>query len=643
MNIFGRKSAGRAVSRPASFGLGFGQAFASAAPVLGEWPRSYERQVRELYLTNAVAQRAVRLVAEGVASVPVSATDPAAAALVATTSGGQSLMETLAMQLLLHGNGYVQLLSDPNGQPAELYALRPERMSVVPDARGWPSGFIYRSGADAVRIPVAEIIHIRTNHPLDDHYGLGCLGAASGPIAIHNAATKWNKALLDNAARPSGALVYDPGDPGATLSRDQFDRLKTEMEASFSGAMNAGKPMLLEGGLKWQSMSLSPTDMDFIGLKSAAARDIALAFGVPPMLLGLPGDATFANYREANKALFRLAILPLAGKILNAIAQGLRTWFPELALTIDMDQVGALAEDRERLWAQVSAADFLTLEEKRALVGYERAGGAEVTDATQLKFNQNHDPSNGQFTFGAGGHAGPSDAAHLAKKPTIVSVDPMTNSRTYSDGHLTMTLDAAPLERIPATVSEAGLKIIKKFEVSILHPYVPKGSTTSGVTIGYGYDMGSRLSASALADLKAAGVDPVTAATLAGGAGKKGSSAATFAADNRTTATITQGQADALLAIEAPRHGLRVLNDIKHPLTQQQFDALASLHYNYPKATRGKIASLIRQGKLLDAAAEFDKYVHDHTTDPKTGKRILRILGGLVERRAAEKKLFLGK
>jgi HK97 family phage portal protein len=432
MNIFGRKSAGRAVSRPASFGLGFGQAFASAAPVLGEWPRSYERQVRELYLTNAVAQRAVRLVAEGVASVPVSATDPVAAALVATTSGGQSLMETLAMQLLLHGNGYVQLLSDPNGQPAELYALRPERMSVVPDARGWPSGFIYRSGADAVRIPVAEIIHIRTNHPLDDHYGLGCLGAASGPIAIHNAATKWNKALLDNAARPSGALVYEPGDPGATLSRDQFDRLKTEMEASFSGAMNAGKPMLLEGGLKWQSMSLSPTDMDFIGLKSAAARDIALAFGVPPMLLGLPGDATFANYREANKALFRLAILPLAGKILNAIAQGLRTWFPELALTIDMDQVGALAEDRERLWAQVSAADFLTLEEKRALVGYDGVGGAEVTDPTQLKFNQNHDPSNGQFTFGAGGRAHLSDS---------VTVDLGSGVGQHRNGSIDIPLD----------------------------------------------------------------------------------------------------------------------------------------------------------------------------------------------------------
>ena len=94
------------------------------------------------------------------------------------------------------------------------------------------------------------------------------------------------------------------------------------------GTANAGRPMLLEGGLKWQAISLSPADMDFAELKAAAARDIALAFGVPPMLLGLPGDATYANYREANRALWRLTLLPLASKLLAALSEGLATWFP---------------------------------------------------------------------------------------------------------------------------------------------------------------------------------------------------------------------------------------------------------------------------------------------------------------------------
>ncbi len=364
MNIFGWKSAGRAVARPAQRHIPLTRGFGTRH--LGEWPMNYEAQLREGYLHNAIAQRAVRLLAESVASVPLTASDDKALALVSATSGGQSLLETLAVQLLLHGNGYVQVLSAPDGSLCELYALRPERVSVEADGRGWPAAFRYKAGEAVTRLGANELIHIRTHHPLDDHYGLGCLGAASGAIAIHNASSRWNKALLDNAARPSGALVHEAAE---ALSGEQFDRLKEELVAHFSGAGNAGRPMLLEGGLKWQALSLSPADMDFAGLKAAAAREIALAFGVPPMLLGLPGDATYANYREANKALWRQSILPLAGKILDALAEGMQPWFADLVLRVDENRIAALSEDRERLWAQVSAADFLTPEEKRAMVG----------------------------------------------------------------------------------------------------------------------------------------------------------------------------------------------------------------------------------------------------------------------------------
>ncbi len=361
MNIFGWKSAGRAPPRPA-----LSRAYIGWAG--GEWPRSYEAQLRELYLTNAVAQRAVRLVAEGVASISLQASTADAAALVTATSGGQALLETLAANILLHGNGYVQILRDAAGLPAELFALRPERITIEADLRGWPLAYRYRAGEVVSVLGVDSLIHIRTPHPLDDHYGLGCLEAAAGPMAIHNAAARWNKALLDNAARPSGALIHDGKE---ALSAQQFDRLRAELADSFQGAANAGRPLLLEGGLSWQALSLSPAEMDFAALKAGAARDIALAFGVPPMLLGLPGDATYANYREAHRALWRQSILPLAAKILDAIAQGLRPWFEGLTLRVDQDRIPALSEDRERLWAQVTAADFLSPDEKRVLVGLE--------------------------------------------------------------------------------------------------------------------------------------------------------------------------------------------------------------------------------------------------------------------------------
>ncbi len=371
MKLFGRKAAGREGSRPVlSRGLGTWTGTAQ-----GEWPRGYEAQVREGFVGNPVAQRAVRLVSEGVASAPLTISDAGVRALVAARSGGQVLLETLAMHLLLHGNAFVQVLPGGDGRPRELFALRPERVTVEVDGRGWPVAYLYRAGERVSRLAAEDpqglpsVVHIRSAHPLDDHYGLGCLGAAAGAIAIHNAATRWNKALLDNAARPSGAMVFDPGEQGAVLAPEQFDRLRAEMDAQFSGSANAGRPMLLEGGLRWQPLSLTPADMDFVGLKSAAAREIALAFGVPPMLLGLPGDAAYANYREANRALWRLAILPVASAILDGLGDGLRGHFADLTLAVDLDRVTALSEDRERLWAQVSGADFLSADEKRAMLG----------------------------------------------------------------------------------------------------------------------------------------------------------------------------------------------------------------------------------------------------------------------------------
>ena len=368
---FGRKAA-RGAGRPFLFG-GWG------VGVGGEpWPRSYEARVREAYLGNPIAQRAVRLVADSVAWAPVYGLEEGRDG--PSTGSGRtvhlvtpSLLEAVATHLLLHGNAFVRVIEDGDGVPAELFALRPERVAIEADARGWPAAYRYKVKDATSRIAARDglgrpgVVHLRFAHPLDDHYGLGCLGAAAP--AVHNAAAAWNKALLDNAARPSGALVYEPGD-GAALSTEQFERLRGEMEARFSGSGNAGRPMLLEGGLRWQAMSLTPADMEFSELKAAAAREIALAFGVPPLLLGLPGDATYANYKEANRALWRLTVLPLAEKILRGLGDALGAWWPGLRLAIDVDQVTALAEDRERLWAQVNAAGFLSDGEKREMLGF---------------------------------------------------------------------------------------------------------------------------------------------------------------------------------------------------------------------------------------------------------------------------------
>jgi HK97 family phage portal protein len=255
--------------------------------------------------------------------------------------------------------------------------LRSDRMSLVPGADGWPVAYDYAVGGRKHRFdmtgPVDPVCHIKSFHPQDDHYGLSPLQAAAVAIDVHNSASSWSKALLDNAARPSGAIVYKGADGQGQLSADQYDRLTSEMELHHQGARNAGRPMLLEGGLDWKPMGFSPSDMEFQKTKEAAAREIATAFGVPPMLLGIPGDATYANYQEANRAFYRLTVLPLATRVTAAVSYWLSTHLgAQVELRPDLDQIPALAVERDQQWLRVGGASFLTDAEKRLLLGLPR-------------------------------------------------------------------------------------------------------------------------------------------------------------------------------------------------------------------------------------------------------------------------------
>ncbi|MFM2389636.1 MAG: hypothetical protein RLZZ437_1191, partial [Pseudomonadota bacterium] len=157
-----------------------------------------------------------------------------------------------------------------------------------------------------------------------------------------------------------------------------YDRLLSEMESHHQGARNAGRPMLLEGGLDWKPMGFSPSDMEFQKTKEAAAREIAIAFGVPPMLIGIPGDATYANYQEANRAFYRLTVLPLAQKVMADLSHWIAGFTGEMAeLRVDLDQVPALSAERDQQWARVGAATFLTEAEKRVLLGLPRVAEEE--------------------------------------------------------------------------------------------------------------------------------------------------------------------------------------------------------------------------------------------------------------------------
>lgn len=339
---------------------------------------------RQGFTGNPVGFRAVKLIAEAAAALPLVLQDAETryerhpmVSLLARPNAGQAQaewLEALYGQLLLTGNGYAEAVLDDAGTPFELHVLRSDRMSVVPGADGWPVAFEYAVGGRKHRFPVTDgvstVCHIKAMHPQDDHYGLSPMQAAASAVDVHNAASAWSKALLDNAARPSGAIVYKGPEGHDVMTPEQYDRVLSEMEAHHVGARNAGRPMLLEGGLDWKPMGFSPSDMEFLKTKEGAAREIAVAFGVPPMLLGIPGDATYANYQEANRAFYRLTVLPLVSKVCGALSHWLAGFTGDVAMfKPDLDQVPALATEREAQWKRVASADFLTEAEKRSLLG----------------------------------------------------------------------------------------------------------------------------------------------------------------------------------------------------------------------------------------------------------------------------------
>lgn len=368
-------------------------------------PRKYDQFAEEGYKRNVVAYRCIDLIAKSAAAVPwLLYTDnddeieqhPLLALLQKPnpTQGGATLMRNWYGYYHIAGNAPLEAVGPDGKPPLELYALRPDRFKVIPGRAGIPMGFVYTVGSQSVTWKVDEItgegpiLHLKTFNPLDDWYGLSPMEAAAYSIDQHNEAGKWNQALLQNSARPSGALVYAPKEGGDVMTGDQIDMMKQEIDEKYTKSGQAGRPMLLQGGLDWKEMGLSPKDMDWLEGKKSSAQDICAAYGVPSQMLGIEGSQTFANYEQARLALYEDTVLPF----LNLVAEELNNWLvPKfgdgLVLGYDEDCIPALELRRKEKWDKILAAgSILTKNEQREALGYEKVAGGDdlMVDATQL-------------------------------------------------------------------------------------------------------------------------------------------------------------------------------------------------------------------------------------------------------------------
>ena len=317
--------------------------------------------------------------------------------------------QALYAYLQISGNSYILGVGADNQPPTELYNLRPDRIRIKAGKRATPEAYHYIIGGqvvDSYEVDQAtgksKIKHIKLFNPLDDFYGMSPIMSSSIDIDQHNLANKHNVNLLQNGARPSGAVVFKPKDEtGAQiqLSETQRSQLVNDINQRFGGTGNAGKPMLLEGDFDWKEMGLSPKDMDFTSLKHMSAKDIALVFGVPSQIIGIPDSQTYSNFAEAKLALYNETIIPLLDRVQSDLNEWLTPQFgDDLELRYNIDSIPAMAEQRRRVFESVTAGvqnGILTRNEAREQLGYETIAGADslLVPATLMPLNVAGDES----------------------------------------------------------------------------------------------------------------------------------------------------------------------------------------------------------------------------------------------------------
>jgi len=362
-------------------------------------PRAYHDLLSK-YRRNPVVRRATLLCAHAVAAiepiVKVNGQEDGRVALRIAEilkkpnpyQDRFGFIRDLAAFKKLSGNGWVEANPGITKDYIEQYALRPERMRIEPGPTGFPQNYVYQaaSGArqkywDARGVSgdaenPGRILHIKDFAPDDDLFGAGALEAAEGPLALYESAQTLARNLFDNGLLMSGILSYDPQVPAGAakpgLTPEQRTGLQAILDKFKLGKSRAGTAMIADASLKWVPMSTNLVDLQAEEIRNQAARGIANGFGVPPMLLGIPGDNTFANFREASRGFYRSTVIPDATELFGALGRwyALLTRIPGVTLEINEDKMWALAEEIGELWARVDNAQGLSIDERREAKGW---------------------------------------------------------------------------------------------------------------------------------------------------------------------------------------------------------------------------------------------------------------------------------
>ena len=301
--------------------------------------------------------------------------------------GGFAFRMKVMAFYLISGNSYLTRIGPKQGPPKEMYSIRPDRMKILTGNELMPiRGYQYTVGGQKRDFKFEEILHLKSFSPLDDWYGLSPIAVAGKEIDILSMNRAWNMKLLENDCRPPGGLVVE-----GALSEEQRGGLEKTLEEKMTGYKNAGKPLVLEGGVKWEPWAINPKDMDGINSDKMNSRKICSVFNIPPEIIGDSENKTYSNYKEARKALYIEAVLPDLDLLRDELNNWLTPAFGDnLHLSYDKNSIDAIREELSAVYERQGKAWWRTVNERRISTGdagIGKAGDVILTPANLIPFS----------------------------------------------------------------------------------------------------------------------------------------------------------------------------------------------------------------------------------------------------------------
>lgn len=251
-------------------------------------------------------------------------------------------IEHLVISALLTGNGLAEIIRGANGQLTG-FRFIPWGMVTVQILSSGRLRYDVGDGRSNLRRLLAdEVIHLRDRTD-DGQIGKSRLSRAADTVAGVDLANRHARSFLANGANPSGVL-----ESAGSLSQDQVSRLREQFERRFAGAANAGRALVLEGGLQWKQAQISPEDAELLETRKFGTEEICRLFQVPPPLVQDYSHNTFTNSETAGRWFAMFTLAPWARKIEAEFA---RTVFPvNSGLELELDLSGFLRGDPATRW-----------------------------------------------------------------------------------------------------------------------------------------------------------------------------------------------------------------------------------------------------------------------------------------------------